>query len=92
MKSAENLLEIFEICQKTRSLNIIHTHTIQNWNNVQKLHQRNWISYFQNTHTYTYIKIQRVSSSNFAKVLCKFAKITNAICSAASGKTKEKKL
>ena len=36
----------------------------------------------KNTHTV---------SSNFAKVLCKFAKITNVICSASS-KTKEKKI
>ena len=49
---------------------------------MQKLHQRNWISCFQKTHTV---------SSNFAKVLCKFAKITNVICSASS-KTKGKKI
>ena len=90
MKSAENLLEIFEIFQKTRSLNIIHTQSkigIMCKNCINEIG-----SHIFKTHTHIYIKIQRVSSSNFAKVLCKFAKITNAICSAASGKTKEKKL
>ena len=89
MKIAENLLEIFEICQKTRSLNIIHTVHTQSKIGIMCKNCINEIgSHIFKTHTH----IQRVSSSNFAKVLCKFAKITNAICSAASGRTKEKKL